>query len=174
MRQQLATIAPDPDSALPPDLLRLGQHRQWLSLSDAYVSVARELNERRAARMGLEWRQPFWNQSIVQTAFSTPERVRLRSENKWLHRQAMKGLLPESVLRRSTKAEFSVAFSRNWAELSTHITADLLAKRADWVHEAEFTSLTNSAFNPDCQEWAMGIAWTLLGLDAVASSHPPA
>lgn len=172
MQQQLAARSPELSSSAPQSLPRLGQHRQWKNLSDAYGLLARELNERRAARMGLEWRQPFWNQSVVQTAFSTPERVRLRSENKWLHRRAMTGLLPETVLWRSTKAEFSVVFARNWDELLRSIETRTLAKRREWIDPVEFTRLMNSAFSPDCQEWAEGIAWTLFGLDAVSLSYP--
>ena len=170
MRQKLAARSPD-SSALPHKWPRLGQRYQWMYLSDAYGALARELNERRASRMGLEWRQPFWDRAIVQTAFSTPEQVRLRSENKWLHRRALTGFLPESVLRRSNKAEFSVTFARNWDDLSRLAEGHLFATRHDWIDVNEFTGLMRSAFNPDRRDWGAGIAWTLLGLDAVASSN---
>jgi len=172
LQQLLAASGGVPDSALQRGGSRIGQHRQWANLSDAYGALAREINERRASRMGLEWRQPFWDRSIVQTAFSTPEHLRLRSENKWLHRRALTGLLPEEVLRRATKAEFSVAFARHWADVMSFIEIHILAKRRDWIDPPEFTSLMNSAFSPNCQEWSEGIAWTLLGLDAVSSNNP--
>ena len=174
MRRHLAARTPDMRKALPLNWPRLGQRRQWMHLSDAYGALARELNERRASRMGLERRQPFWTRSIVQTAFSTPEHLRLRSENKWLHRRALAGLLPEEVLSRATKAEFSVAFARYWADLLRSIETHTLAKRRDWIDPVEFTRLMNSAFSPDCQEWSEGIAWTLFGLDAILSNNPSA
>ena len=81
--------------------------------------LAMEMGERLYAQAGLEVRQPFWNARIVQFALATPERSRLRGgQDKWLHRQAMKGLLPETVLQRSDKAEFSVTFSKYWADLA--------------------------------------------------------
>ena len=134
---------------------RLGQRRQWLNLSDAYVTLAREINERRASRTGLEWRQPFWDMRVIQAGFATPEPLRLRGhENKWLHRRALAGLLPEQVLKRQSKAEFSVAFSRYWSKLRPQLVADVLPRRL-W------------AFDPQREDWSEGIAWTLFGLDAL-------
>ena len=148
---------------------RLGQRRQWLNLSDPYVTLAREINERRASRMGLEWRQPFWDARIIQAAFATPEHLRLRGpENKWLHRRALAGLLPEQVLQRQSKAEFSVAFSRYWSDLGSQLEAEVLPGRLDWIEHSGFSDLLGRAFDPQCEEWSEGIAWNLFGLDAVA------
>ena len=150
---------------------RLGQRRHWQNLSEPYVTMARGINERRASRMGLEWRQPFWDARIIQAAFATPEHLLLRGhENKWLHRRALVGLLPGQVLQRQTKAEFSVAYSRYWHDLRPQLEADMLPRRQDWVELAAFSHLLGRAFGPergDC--WIEGIAWTLFGLDAVAS-----
>lgn len=171
MRRQLADRMPDSGNASPLRWPRLGQRGQWMNLSDGYCTLARELNERSASRMGLELRQPFWSQAIVQTAFSTPEHLRLRTENKWLHRRALAGLLPEAVLRRSTKAEFSVAFARYWGDLPNFIDMHILAKRQDWIDATEFARHIESAFCRDREAWSVGIVWTLFGLDAVAQSN---
>ena len=97
---------------------RLGQSHQLACLYDAYQMLAIEMAERLYAQVGLEMRQPFWNARMVEFALATPERSRLRgNEDKWLHRRAMQGLLPEDVLRRSSKAEFSVTFSRYLTDL---------------------------------------------------------
>ncbi|MBC7710386.1 MAG: hypothetical protein H7203_10020 [Rhizobacter sp.] len=174
MRRHLTARSRDTRNAVSNDWPRLGQQRQWTCLVDGYGALARELNERRYSRMGLEWRQPFWDRAIVQTAFSTPEHVRLRSENKWLHRRALSGLLPESVLRRSTKAEFSVVFARHWGDLSRLTERHVFVKRHSWLDVKEFTGLMKSAFDVDRQEWGTGIVWTLFGLDAIASSNSSA
>ena len=101
----------------------MAQRQQLACLNDAYQRLANEMNERLYAQAGLEMRQPFWNARIVEFALATPERSRLRGqEDKWLHRRAMKGLLPENVLQRSSKAEFSVTFARYWADLGPHLT----------------------------------------------------
>ena len=98
---------------------RIGQSHQLACLYDAYQMLAIEMAERHYAQVGLEIRQPFWNARMVEFALATPERSRLRgNQDKWLHRRAMQGLLPEDVLRRSSKAEFSVTFSRYLTDLA--------------------------------------------------------
>ena len=148
---------------------QLGQRRQWQNLSDAYITLAREINERRASRIGLEWRQPFWNQQNIQAAFATPEHLRLRGyENKWLHRRALARLLPEQVLQRKSKAEFSVAFRRYWSELRPLLISDVLPRSQDWMEHLGFSNLLGRAFDSQSEVWSEGVAWTLFGLDAVA------
>ena len=169
MQQRLAQRQKHNELESSPRWQRLGQRRQWLNLSDAYVTLAREINERRASRMGLEWRQPFWDVRIIQAAFATPEHLRLRGhENKWLHRRALVGLLPEQVLQRQSKAEFSVAFSRYWSELRPHLMADVMPGRLDWIQHSGFSDLLCRAFDPRSEDWNEGVAWTLFGLDAMA------
>ncbi|WP_310582473.1 asparagine synthase (glutamine-hydrolyzing) [Deinococcus sp.] len=169
MQQRLAQRRKQDELESSPRWERLGQRRQWLNLSDAYVTLARGINERRASRMGLEWRQPFWDARIIQAAFATPERLRLRGhESKWLHRRALAGLLPEQVLQRQSKAEFSVAFSRYWSKLRPQLVADVLPRRLDWMEHSGFCDLLSRAFDPRREDWSEGIAWTLFGLDALA------
>ena len=169
LQQRLAQRRKQNELESSPRWERLGQRRQWLNLSDPYVTVARGINERRASRMGLEWRQPFWDPQIIQAALATPEHLRLRGhENKWLHRRALAGLLPEMVLQRQSKAEFSVAFSRYWSKLRPQLVADVLPRRLDWMEHSGFSDLLGRAFNPQCEDWSEGIAWTFFGLDALA------
>ncbi len=84
-----------------------GQGIQIQILEGAFDALARELEERLSSSLQLELRKPFFNEKIIQFAFSTPERLRSRGHTtKWLHRQALKGLLPALVLNRASKAEF--------------------------------------------------------------------
>ena len=106
---------------------------------------------------------------VIQAGFATPERLRLRGhENKWLHRRALAGLLPEQVLQRQSKAEFSVAFSRYCSKLRPQLVADVLPRRLDWMEHSGFCDLLSRAFDPQREDWSEGIAWTLFGLDALA------
>jgi len=170
MQQRLAQCRKQNQLGTSPDWARLGQRRQWLNLSDPYATIAREINECRASRVGLEWRQPFWDARIIQAAFATPENLRLRGyESKWLHRRALAGFLPEQVLQRRSKAEFDVTFSRYWSDLKRQLIEDVLPRRLNWVEPTEFIDVLGRAFNPQSEDWSLGIAWTLFGLDAVAA-----
>ena len=169
MQQRLAQRRKQHELETSPQWERLGQRRQWLNLLDPRTTLVGEINERRMARVGLEWRQPFWDARIIQAAFSTPEHFRWRGqESKWLHRRALAGLLPEHVLRRMSKAEFSIAFSRYWNELIQELTGDVLHRRLDWIEPSDFTNLLGRVFDPRFDQWCEGIAWTLFGLDGVA------
>ena len=118
------------------------------------------MTERLYAQAGLEMRQPFWNARIVEFALATPERSRLRGqEDKWLHRRAMKGLLPEDVLQRSSKAEFSVTFARYWADLAPHLTGTVLARRRGWVNPQAVRSMLKACSQPNLRTgpgWHVG------------------
>jgi asparagine synthase (glutamine-hydrolysing) len=66
-----------------------------------------ELNERECAFAGLEGRHPLLDRRLIEYAFAIPEDQRCRPRAiKYVMRQAGRGLLPESVRQRRTKAEF--------------------------------------------------------------------
>jgi len=70
-----------------------------------------EMEERSDAWFGLEGRHPFQDRRIVEFAVQLPESQRWRQgQEKFVLRQAMKGLLPESVRRRSSKGDFTNSF----------------------------------------------------------------
>jgi len=147
------------------DLARAGQRDQLASLHDAYQLLAIELAERLYARHGLELRQPFWNARIIEFAFATPERSRLRGQvDKWLHRQAMQGLLPANVLQRNDKAEFSSTFFSDRAELAMHLTENVLPRRQQWVRPQAIQRMLQTVGQPDHS--AMWVLWALFGVDA--------
>ena len=60
---------------------------------------------------GLERRHPFLDQRVVEFALALPEEQRWRQDQyKFVLRQAMQGLLPETIRQRLTKADFSHVF----------------------------------------------------------------
>ena len=158
------------------EVRRLGQSRQLACLYDAYQMLAIEMAERQYAHVGLEMRQPFWNASMVEFALATPERSRLRgNEDKWLHRRAMQGLLPQSVLQRSSKAEFSVTFSRCWGELEPWLVSQVLPLRQNWVKPEPVRSMLQACSEADPSNWpgmAAWALWALFGVDAAVDATP--
>jgi hypothetical protein len=55
---------------------------------------------------------------MIQFTFSTPERLRRQGKvDKYLHRAALHGLLPDNVRQRQSKAEFSIAYIWYLSEL---------------------------------------------------------
>jgi asparagine synthase (glutamine-hydrolysing) len=71
-----------------------------------------EVEDRTAAGFGLEERHPFLDRRIAEFALAIPEEQRWRGRYpKYVLRQAMKGLLPERIRTRTTKADFSHVFA---------------------------------------------------------------
>jgi asparagine synthase (glutamine-hydrolysing) len=71
-----------------------------------------EIEDRTAARFGVEQRHPFTDRRIIEFSFTLPENQRLRRDQKYVLRHAMRGLLPELVRHRRDKAEFSETLFR--------------------------------------------------------------
>ena len=152
----------------------IGQRGKVAILYSASSLVDREMRERQTAHMGLEIRRPFWNAKIIEAAVATPEYMRLRgNENKWMHRRAMAGLLPEAVLQRQTKAIFNSTFTAHWDELKDLVTREILPRRQDWVISAQIEQMLRGVRNDNPLMWqdgAMWVLWSLFGVDAVSNT----
>jgi asparagine synthase (glutamine-hydrolysing) len=147
---------------------RWSQARQLEVLEGAFDAMALEIEERFAASLGLELRYPFCNHKIIQFAFSTPERLRSRGRiQKRIHRLAMRGLLPESVLQRTDKADFMVAFRRQLDPLIDELRRGIFPRHLDWISTGAAQSLCDAYDDPAergrCEWWL----WTFVGCDAL-------
>ena len=152
-------------------LRRVGQRGQIAALRSATSLVDREMRERQTAHMGLEIRRPFWNARIIEAAIATPEYMRCRGhENKWMHRRAMTGILPEAVLGRQSKAIFNAAFSPHWNEMRDLVKAEILPRRHNWVMSTQIEHMLSGVRHHNPLLWpdvAMWVLWSLFGVDAV-------
>ena len=120
--------------ALPARLRWPGQRNELAMLRNAYNTLAHEHHERFAAGYGLELRRPFYTPAMVQFSFSVPKRLLFRSGvNRYCHRQALAGLLPEAVLQRESKAKFSVTFHHYLPHMRELLTREIPARRPGWL-----------------------------------------
>ena len=155
-----------------PELKRRGQSIQLAILEAAYDVLARELEERLSSSLQLELRKPFFNEKIVQFAFSTPERLRLRGHTtKWLHRQAMKGLLPDMILNRNSKADFMVAFRRTLDSAKANLVGEIMPRRETWIQPEHAGTICENYHEDAFAGWAEWWLWTLVGCDALSNDQ---
>ena len=90
--------------------LRKLQHPIW--------SLVLDQGSRQRARSGLETRSPLMSRAFIEFSARTPEHLKLRGGvSKYLHRRALKGILPAGVASRQTKAEFSTAYQTHFQDL---------------------------------------------------------
>ncbi|TRD11650.1 hypothetical protein FGU71_07075 [Erythrobacter insulae] len=66
-----------------------------------------DLMYRQRANIGLEGRSPMFTRQFIEFCCSVPEDLKFRGgRTKWLHREAMRGLMPDCVTDREDKASF--------------------------------------------------------------------
>ncbi len=76
--------------------------------ADPWALYYRSRMQRQPAANGLELRYPFLSRRFVEFSAAVPEHLRFHGGiNKYTHRNALRGLLPEAVVNRTSKAEFS-------------------------------------------------------------------
>lgn len=148
----------------------IGQREQRLMLTSAYSTHARDFEERMAASAGIELRRPFFDARLVQFSFSTSPRLRLRGHSdKYLHRKAMQHLLPDAVLARQQKAEFSITFRWHLAELKEMLDRDERERSDDWVDRDKATQLYHRAGTDPRSSVPEWLLWSLFGCKALVS-----
>lgn len=130
-----------------------------------------EMAERSSSRFGLESRHPFNDRRLMEFALALPQEQRRRGEQKkFVLRQAMRGLLPETVRQRLTKAEFSHTFAQAFDVLGgDRLFRDL--STANWVNSeqarrlhrqmAQLYSLNDSGYK--ALTWPL---WMILGIES--------
>lgn len=109
-----------------------GQRELLEMLPAAYRYLGKEEDDVFNAGFAIETRRPLDTFRIVQYAFSTPERLRLRGDSsKVIHRQALRDVMPATILERRTKAEFSVVFRRYLDRLQEAVTSGIPHRRQE-------------------------------------------
>ena len=104
--------------------------------------------DRMSMATSLETRAPFLDADVMELAFSMPGHLKIRNgERKWVLKQAMRGLLPETILTRR-KQGFSIPM-KNWLRRDLQpLMRELLApdrvEARGWFDAAEVTRLVET------------------------------
>lgn len=138
-----------------------------------------ELEERVASRFGIEERHPLCDRRIVEFALALQEEQRWRgTRTKFVLRQAMNGLLPESVRRRSTKAEFFPVFLEAFQALGGLCFFQRLPSASmGWVSKERILTMyrqmaeheATDAGTPTPYGWPL---WMVAGIDLWLTTMP--
>jgi len=95
-----------------------------------------ELCERSASWHGFDARYSFHDRRLIEFAFGLPEEQRRRDDlTKFVLRNAIAGLVPDSVWLRRTKAEFSPQFLKAFESIDASMMLENLSiNRRGWLH----------------------------------------
>jgi len=113
------------------------QARGWL-FRTGWKAHASELSDRATSWFGVERRDPLDDRRFVELALALPNRQLLQgARTKVLLREAMGGLLPETVRQRGDKAEFSDMVMRDLRVQGGRALFEKLASaEMGWVDQA--------------------------------------
>ena len=120
-----------------PQFATYAQHHLYRILTSGWTRHSYEMDERSASWFGLEQRHPLRDRRIIEFGLAIPEEQRWRREQtKFILRQTMRGLLPESVRMRLTKADFSHIFPTTLQFLGgERLFSSLSIASAGWIKE---------------------------------------
>ena len=150
----------------------IARRSRYQRLSYGSLVHGREMQDRFVSRFGLEDRHPFQDRRVVEYAFALPEQqIHRRDESKFILRKAMKGIIPESVRRRVTKADFSHVFPKALqTQGGESAFSSLMIGSLDWVDEEKVRSVYKqmaSLYNMGDQGYTryMWTLWMVFGME---------
>jgi asparagine synthase (glutamine-hydrolysing) len=132
---------------------------------NGWMAHVMEREDRSAALVGIEEVHPYYDLRLIEFIFAIPEDQRRRINSiKYVLRNAMKGILPESIRTRQTKAEFSETLVRLFdrvggADFFDHLT---IAERG-WVD----SNLVRKVARERLGNYANSNLWPLMNAFAI-------
>lgn len=120
--------------------MSFGQFALLESFTSGWVAHGVDIFDRSTARFGVEERHPFHDRRLYEFLMAIPDDQRARDfRRKYILRNAMRGLVPDCVLARRDKADFSVLFIQALERIGGERFFDSMAlEAAGWVNRAEF------------------------------------
>ena len=137
-------------------------------LRDAYSEYRFEMLNLLGARAGVEYRHPMMSRAFIGFNTATPPGIRQRGTvSRFVHREAMRGLLPDLVRRRETKAFFDSTFQRLDDAMERFCLAEGdQAPFAGWVDDAGMRALFKAYRGAPFDQ---GAIWELWGCYSAAA-----
>jgi len=163
-----------------PSGMTFGQFALYESFNSAWVAHGVDIFDRSTARFGVEERHPFHDRRLYEFLMAVPDEQRARDfRRKYILRNAMRGLVPDAVLARRDKADFSILFIQALERMGgEHLFDRMALESAGWVNRAKFqeTYRERSANYIEANIWPL---WTVFALElwyrmVVLKDDPPA
>ena len=119
-----------------------------------------DLISRQRAREGLENRSPMMSRAFIEFSAGTPERMRLRGAvTKYIHREALAGIIPKEVANRTSKAEFSTVFQHHDEQLRAEALSPAIRALSQLVNSAGLEKLFDKYRDATIDERCTGEIW---------------
>ena len=162
LRRALSEAEEAYDSALPDHGILWAKHNL---VKSPFSDLTHTMMRRQRARIGLESRHPMLSRAFIEFSLRTPASIKRQGRvTKVIHRKAMDGLLPQVILDRATKANFTnTKIDVQFAQFVRAHASTRLAGICDPAGLAHVLEVDFSA--PEGDYWA----WEIWGLYACAA-----
>ena len=150
------------ESGLPENAVHWSKHNLATS---PFSDLSHSMMRRQRAAIGFESRHPMLSRAFIEFSLQTPGDIKRQGKiAKALHRKAMAGLLPQVILDRSSKANFTNAkIDSQFADYVRANAREQLAGICDFKEMEELLQVDFTA--PEGDYWA----WEIWGLYASAA-----
>ena len=136
------------------------RHYKQEKWSQPFIQRVTESFTRQKAVNQIEPRNPMFSRAFIEYSARTPEHLRKRgATHKFIHRQAMAGLLPDAIAQRTSKAEFSITSERYRNLLEHAMTVDIPASGQGLTDPAGLARLWSSFCNAAIDEQSYWELW---------------
>ena len=133
---------------------------KYATFESPFTRFGHDLMKRQHARLGIESRSPMMSRRFIEYCASVPEDVKRRGKtDRWMHREAMTGLLPERVVRRQTKANFPVSLHHQ--AIADLCLSPLPGEFYELVDSAEFAAFVDGGLAKNVDAMGSVSVWTL-------------
>ncbi len=113
---------------------------------------------------GVAVRHPYCDIDLIELALAVPDRMAARSGmNRYIHRIALSGTLPDAIRLRSSKAEFSAYFSEFIVQSAKAADCETFQPIADIINVRRARKSLEAGFPSHFQR---RFAWYALGMGA--------
>ncbi|HVC43712.1 MAG TPA: asparagine synthase-related protein [Candidatus Binataceae bacterium] len=120
--------------------MSFAQYAMYENFDSGWVAHGMDMMDRGTAWFGVEERHPFHDRRLYEFLMAIPDDQRARNfKRKFILRNAMRGMVPASVLARRDKADFSILFIQSLERMGGERLFDTMAiAEAGWIDRAEF------------------------------------
>jgi asparagine synthase (glutamine-hydrolysing) len=123
-----------------PAWMSFAQYALYERFNSGIVARGLELLDRSTARFGIEERHPFHDRRLYEFAMGIPDEQRVRDDRtKYVLRNAMRGLVPASILARRDKALFPILTVQALERIGGERFFDTMTlESAGWIDRVKF------------------------------------
>ena len=135
---------------------------------NSYSRFANEAMEQFAAIYGVELRSPYDSKAIIEFSLAVPPSQKKRSDlNRDMHRATMANLLPDEIIKREDKANFTSIFGQDIKALLADQSWQNQLVEAGWVDRQGLSKVLGRFIQQTQKPSDQHIIWSLYVIAAL-------